>query len=172
MISHAVGFGAYDAPIKIYIANRPQLDDYPYMNELRGLAIGEIAHIAKNTSNHWRKVFNVYAKFLFDWYLLQERKNLPNTWQEYREQELFQAHSHEALLFSKPDFESSQNTFHIIAGKTYAANLNLPPLIWLDSYFAINEQYRLIVTPYADYRQLSNERIARLIELMKQFDLK
>ncbi|MET0357447.1 MAG: hypothetical protein ABW044_11760 [Cellvibrio sp.] len=167
MISHPVGFGVCNAPINIYIANRPQLDDYPYLNKLHGLAKGEIAHIAKNTRNHWRKVFNVYAKFLFDWYVRQGRKGLPDTWQEYRERELFQAHSQEALLFSHPDFESDHNTFHLVAGKTYAAHLNLPPLIWLDPYFAINETYRLIVTPYADYRQLSNERIARLIELMK-----
>lgn len=167
--SHPIGLGAYNAPIKIYIANRPQLDDYPNLNELRGLAIGEITHIAKNTSNHWRKVFNVYAKFLFDWYLLQERKKLPNTWQEYREQELFQTHSQEALLFSKPDFKTKEKAFHIIAGKTYAASLNLPSLIWLDAHFAINKEHRLIVTPYPDYRQLSNERITRLIELMREF---
>jgi hypothetical protein len=58
----------------------------------------------------------------------------------------------------------------LIAGKTYAASLKLPSLIWLDSDFAINKANRLVVTPYADYRQLSNERIARLIELMKQID--
>jgi hypothetical protein len=163
-----IGFGAYDAPIKIYIANRPQLDDYPKLIELRGLSIGEIAYIAKNTSNHWRKVFNVYAKFLFDWYLLQGRKDLSNRWQEYREQELFQLHSQEALLFSSPDFNQSNAEVRIIAGKTYAASLELPSLIWLDAHFAINKEHRLIVAPYPDYRQLSNERIARLIELMRK----
>lgn len=168
MILNAIGFGAYDAPIKIYIANRPQLDDYPHAKELRGLAAGEIAHIAKNTSNHWRKVFNVYAKFLFDWYLLQGRKDLPSTWQEYREQELFQVHSQEALLFSRPSFNADQKTIHIIAGKTYAADLKLLSLIWLDAYFAINKEHRLIVAPYPDYRQLSNGRIAHLIELMQE----
>ncbi len=166
MVTNSIGLGANNAPIKIYIANRPQLDDYPQLSELRGLVVGEITHIAKNTSNHWRKVFNVYAKFLFDWHLRQSRKDLPNTWQEYREQELFQTHSLEALLFSKPNFESTLKSFHLIAGKTYAANLNLPPLVWLDSHFAINETHKLIVTPYADYRQLSNERISHLIEIM------
>lgn len=170
MISRPVGFGAGHAPISIYIANRPQLDDYPQLNELRGLVAGEITHITKNTSNHWRKLFNVYAKLLFDWHLLQKRENLPGKWQEYRERELFQAHSQEALLFSPPDFESHPHRAHLVAGKTYAASLNLPPLVWLDSHFAINNAYRLIVTPYADYRQLSNERIARLIELMKSLN--
>ncbi len=166
--SHPIGVGAYDAPIKIYIANRPQLDDYPHLNDLHGLAIGEVSHITKNTSNHWRKVFNVYAKFLFDWYLLQGRKDLPSTWQEYREQELFQAHSQEALLFSSPVLDKPNTDIHIIAGKTYAASLKLPSLIWLDAYFAINKEHRLIVAPYPDYRQLSNLRIARLIKLMQE----
>ena len=168
MSLHTIGFGACNAAIKIYIANRPQLDDYPHFNELRGLALGEITHIAKNTSNHWRKVFNVYAKFLFDWHLLEGKKELANTWQEYREQELFQSHSQEALVFSTPDFKSVVNSFHIIAGKTYATRLDLPPLIWLDTHFAINKEHRLIVAPYPDYRLLSNERIKRLIELMRE----
>lgn len=168
MTLNAIGFGACDAPIKIYIANRPQLDDYPRTKELRGLAAGEIAHIAKNTSNHWRKVFNVYAKFLFDWHLLQGINDLPSTWQEYREQELFQAHSQEALLFSSPALDKPNADIHIIAGKTYAASLKLPSLIWLDAHFAINSEHRLIVAPYPDYRQLSNVRIARLIELMRE----
>lgn len=129
--------------------------------------MGELAHIVKHTSNHWRKVFNVYAKLLFDWYQSQSRKDLPNTWQAYRDLALFQPHSQEALLFSPPQFDRDEHSFHIIAGKTYAANLNLPPLIWLDAYFAINKEYRLIVSPYPDYRQLSNARIARLIELMR-----
>lgn len=168
LAAHTVGFGAIDSKINFYIANRPPVDDYPAMNELRGLAQGEIAHIVKHTSNHWRKAFNVYAKLLFDWYQLQQRKDLPCTWQEYRETELFQSHSQEALLFSAPQFDNSKVSIHIIAGKTYAANLNLPPLIWWDAYFAINKEHRLIVAPYPDYRQLSNERIARLIELMRE----
>lgn len=115
-----------------------------------------------------RKAFNVYAKLLFDWYQLQGRKNLPETWQAYRDLELFQSHSQEALLFSPPLFDKENSGIYIIAGKTYASSLNLPPLIWLDTHFAINKEYRLIVAPYPDYRQLSNERIARLIELMQE----
>lgn len=162
-----IGLGSHHSSIKFYIANRPPIDDYPVMDELRGLAMGELTHIVKNTSNHWRKVFNVYAKLLFDWYQLQQQKNLPDTWQAYRDLELFQAHSQEALLFSAPQFESDGNSIHIIAGKTYAAQLALPPLVWLDAYFAINKEQRVIVAPYPDYRQLSNERIACLLELMR-----
>lgn len=161
-----IGFGSKESCINFYIANRPPIDDYPMMNELRSLAIGELAHIVKHTSNHWRKAFNVYAKLLFDWYQLQGRKDLPDTWQAYRDLELFQSHSQEALLFSAPQLDKNNKAIHIIAGKTYAAYLNLPSLVWLDAYFAINKELRLIVAPYPDYRQLSNERIARLIEFM------
>lgn len=55
----AIGLGSTSSSIKFYIANRPPLDDYPQMNELRDLAMGELAHIVRHTSNHWRKVFNV-----------------------------------------------------------------------------------------------------------------
>lgn len=74
-----IGLGSHHSSIKFYIANRPPIDDYPVMDELRGLAMGELTHIVKHTSNHWRKVFNVYAKLLFDWYQLQPQKNLPDT---------------------------------------------------------------------------------------------
>lgn len=167
MKNNLIGLGSPNSTINFYIANRPPIDAYPAMNELRGLAMGELAHIVKYTNNHWRKAFNVYAKLLFDWHQLRGHQNLPDTWQAYRDFELFQSYSQEALLFSPPQFNSCNNGFHIIAGKTYAACLDLPPLAWLDSYFAINKEFRLIVAPYPDYRQLSNERIARLIELMK-----
>jgi hypothetical protein len=160
------GLGSAHSNINFYIANRPPIDDYPVMNELHGLAAGELAHIVKHTSNHWRKAFNVYAKLLFDWYQRQQRSDLPASWQEYRDLELFQPHSREALLFSAPALTNDANCIHIIAGKTYAANLALPPLVWLDAYFAVNKQHRIIVAPYPDYRQLSNARIARLIEII------
>jgi len=161
-----IGFGAEKGNVHFYIANRPPIDDYPMLQELRGLASGELTHIVKHTSNHWRKAFNVYAKLLFDWHTLQSRKDLPTSWQAYRDTELFQPHSQEALLFSPPQLELHSNCIHILAGKTYASHLHLPSLTWLDTYFAINKTARLIVAPYPDYRQLSNERIARLIELM------
>lgn len=163
---NAIGFGSSDSTIKIYIANRPPIDNYPKIDVLRGLAAGELSHIVKNTSNHWRKVFNVYAKFLFDWYSQQGGDDLPLNWQAYRDTQLFQSSSQEALLFSAPQINDDDHSFHIIAGKTYASNLSLPGLTWLDSHFAVNANLRIIVSPYPDYRQLTNERIARLISIM------
>ena len=94
-----IGLGSQTSAINFYIANRPPIDDYPAMNELRGLAVGELTHIVKHSSNHWRKAFNVYAKLLFDWHQLQGRKNLPETWQAFRDLELFQSHSQECTTF-------------------------------------------------------------------------
>lgn len=164
--SRPIGLGAADSCIRFYIANRPPLDDYPTLTHLKPLALGEMAHIASNTSNHWRKAFNVLAKFLHEWYRQQGRDDVPATWQAYRDGELLQRHSSEVLLFSKPDFSDAQVT-HIVLGKTYAATLQLPSLTWLDAYFAVNNEKRLIVSPYPDYRQLSNERIGRLITLVQ-----
>lgn len=165
-----VGLGSKYSIVNFYIANRPLIDDYPAMDELRGLAMGELAHIVKHTSNHWRKAFNVYAKLLFDWYALMQRQDLPASWQEYRDLGLFQSHSREALVFSAPVPDMRDGVVHVIAGKTYAARLDLPPLTWLDNYFAVNKEFRIIVAPYPDYRQLSNARIEYLIGLMQSFN--
>jgi hypothetical protein len=166
-----VGLGSEKPQIHFYIANRPMIDGYPSLDHLRPLVPGEIAYITKHTSNHWRKAFNVYAKLLFDWHLRKNHAGMRDSWQSYRDDGLFQAQTHEALLFSSPDLSKVVNNhFHIIAGKTYAGSLTLPSLVWLDAHFAINETHRLIVSPYPDYRQLSNMRIAQLIDIMCSFD--
>lgn len=162
-----IGFGNRDFTIAIYIANRPPIDDYPQQSDLRPLAAGELQHIVANSSNHWRKVFNVYAKFLHQ---LGGSDTLTYpSWQDYRNSQLLQPGCSEALLFSRPDLERN-NTVHIIAGKTYASELSLPSLQWLDAYFAINPQHKLIVSPYLDYRQLSNQRIDQLVTLVKSME--
>lgn len=176
------GFGSEDAELVIYLSNRPPLDDYPSLAHVKPLLPGELAHIVANTSNHWRKVFNVYAKFLeaLAWYEVVE----VGSWQKYRDTGLLQSGCREALLFSPPLFtqnapcnegrQDSQNPtagkhkISIVAGKTYAAQLALPTLTWLDAYFAINREYKVIVCPYLDYRQLSNERIDRLVGLVRE----
>ena len=166
MPSH-IGLGAADHRLAIYIANRPLNDHYPLLNYLQPLEQGELAHIVANNTNHWRKVFNVYAKFLQTFSWPEKTANSTTSWQEYREKHLLRGHSQEALLFGPPDL--SESKYHVVAGKTYAAELDLPPLTWLDAHFAVNEEARLVVTPYLDYRQLSNERIERLCAILKRF---
>ena len=56
---------------------------------------------------------------------------------------------------------------HIVMGKSFSERiLKGTALEWLDSDFAINRQRRIIVCPYFDYRQLSNIKIERLVELI------
>lgn len=155
------GLGDAAYRIAFCIANRPALDHYPSLQAIQPLAPGELAHIVANSSNHWRKLFSVYAKFL---YTLGRQPHWPARWQDYREGYLLQAGSGTALLFTPPALDGKR--VHIMAGKTWAASLELPPLHWLDAHFAINADNKLIVSPYLDYRQLSNERIERLARLV------
>ncbi|AJQ95944.1 hypothetical Protein YC6258_03908 [Gynuella sunshinyii YC6258] len=158
--------GSESFSVAMYIANRPGFGQYPELAKLKPLESGEIAYIVANTSNHWRKVFNVYAKFLS---VLRSRKNHSiQDWRSYRDDRLLQSHSTEALLFSPPEFGRS-GVVHIVAGKTYAADMGLESVEWLDSWFAVDVKKALIVCPYLDYRQLSDNRIERLADLVLKF---
>ena len=177
-----VGFGSTRFNIAIYIANRPHLEGYPSSTQLtpqlsphlspqlQPLLPGDIEYISQQTGNHWRKVFNVSAKFLFQ-LRTQETERSDNfsdsesSWQQFRDHSLYQQHSSEALLFSPPEFKD-RDTVHIVAGKTYARALKLENLVWLDDYFAVNEAACLVVCPYLDYRQLSNVRIETLVSIV------
>lgn len=173
-----VGLGARQADIAICIANRPMIDHYPEIDHLQLLAAGELQHIVANTSNHWRKVFNVFSKFLYQ--LADSRVGQFPDWQSYRDQQLLQSGSRESLLFSPPSVSFDRNAadsghpsgslgsrVYIIAGKTYAAQLQIRGLVWLDAFFAIHPVAPIVVSPYLDYRQLSNARIEQLVELVK-----
>ncbi len=163
----SVGFGHERSLVNVYVANRPPLLAYQQLTSLVPMQPSEIAYIVANSSNHWRKAFNVLAK------LMHALPVLPNTadsrWQTYRDTALLQATGNESLLFSAPRWREPAIVappVHIIAGKTYAASLDLPPLTWLDSYFAVNLSHQLVVAPYLDYRQLSNARIDQLAEIV------
>lgn len=185
-----IGLGGASPSLLMYIANRPVGARYESLETYEPILAGELQSIVANNSNHWRKAFNVYAKVLWqlDWSRksgLGDESSMPgaasvNSWQEYRDSHLLQAHSREAMLFSAPDFSKTQTskprnsqslnsaTVHWVVGKTYAAALALPALTWLDAHFAINREHRLIVSPYVDYRQLTNERIAQFADIYAQ----
>jgi hypothetical protein len=87
-----------------------------------------------------------------------------------REQRLRQAGSNTALIFTQVPALAAQDrsTTHIISGKSHAETLGLEAeLQWLDPHFAISKSRRIIVSPYFDYRQLPDQRIARLAELIR-----
>ena len=160
------GLGSQNAELVFYIKNRPPLAAYQSLCEVKPLQQGEIAHICHETGNHWRKIFNVYAKLLFE---LAPTKF--SNWQQLRDNSLLQANSAHCLLFSPPDFTSleASKKLHIILGKGYAEQLNLcDDSTWLSNDFAINEKLRVIICPYFDYRQLSNIKITQLAGLIHQ----
>lgn len=196
MLNLPAGLGNDNANIIFYIRNRPPLDTYQNLNSVKPLIPGEISHICQETGNHWRKIFNVYAKLLFEL-----SANKFSSWQQLRDEQLLQAQSQHCLLFSAPNLTSSltpsfttntapyqhktsnsqtahtsdfttampEEKLHIVLGKGYAQELNLcSESTWLSDDFAINSEIGLIICPYFDYRQLSNVKITQLAGLIKQ----
>jgi hypothetical protein len=163
--------------IKVYLANRPPLAEYLNTEVIFHLRAGEIKRIARETGNHWRKIFNVYAKLV---YCFAEISYLPlfqqyPSWQDYRDQSLLQQGSNtelhldrSALCLESSKSVNSENTVHIIMGKLFSERLLADISVeWLDNDFAINRQHSIIVCPYFDYRQLSNIKIERLAKLVR-----
>lgn len=170
--------GDPNARLKVYIGNVPTFNWLPTMQKdaVLPLISGEVKAIGDHCGNGWRKVFNVYAKLVF----AMGRKHFRfqcnfKSWQEYREGELLQDHSSTLLCFMPPTFDSYKNVeginhqpLHFIMGRGYAKSLNLPSSVrWLNNEFAIDEQHRLLVCPYFDYRQLSNQKILFLAETIQ-----
>ncbi|MGK0247710.1 MAG: hypothetical protein ACI910_000437 [Oleispira sp.] len=172
--------------IKVYLANRPPLAEYLNTKVIDQLPVGEVKRIATETGNHWRKIFNVYAKLV---YCLAEKTANPllkqyPSWQAYREQSLLQQGSETELHLEGSFVDSSatsselnrvsenNSAIHIIMGKAFSERLlaDVPGkcgrVEWLDKDFAINRPLKIIVCPYFDYRQLSNIKIDRLAELI------
>lgn len=175
-----IGLGDDSASIKVYIANRPPLLEYEELEWMKPMTGGEIKRIADQTGNHWRKVFNVYAKFVceLDSKLKQFETADFSTWQEYRDQRLLQTHSNLALMFSPPVLGDNE-TIPIVMGKGYFKDLGFEPddiegMSWEGSMnadgsegdFAIWPEKKLIMCPYFDYRQLSNIKIEKLVGLV------
>ncbi|MGS2721564.1 DUF6942 family protein [Paraglaciecola aestuariivivens] len=165
------GLGDAKALCKVYIANTPNMPCYQKLTEVQALVEGDIQAIGLACGNGWRKVFNVYAKLLY-------ALNRPNfvslshyqNWQQFRDQALLQAGSNTSLLFSAPESDhltAKGREVHIVMGKGYANSLALhSDITWIDNYFAINPEKRLIVCPYFDYRQLSNAKIIQLVTII------
>lgn len=168
----SVGLGDMDASFRIYMGNIPKYRDLPHLQGVRALQDSEVKQIGDACGNGWRKVFNVYAKLVFALKLKlhNEMRGYAN-WQQWRNECLLQAHSNSALLFSKPDLDTIElHQIHIVMGKAWAKSCGLEGKVeWLNSDFAIHPQLPLIVCPYFDYRQLSNQKILFLSEIIAKY---
>ena len=168
----AAGFGDATAAVRVYIARRPPMAEYAGLREVKPLLTGEINLINSACGNGWRKVFNVYSKLLFELDTKQfAYSRQAGSWQQYRDQHLLQAGSDTALLFSIPGLNPETSDIHIIAGRSHARMLLdsglKAQLNWLNQEFAIDKFNRLLVCPYFDYRQLNNQKLAYLAQLIK-----
>ncbi|MEO2279844.1 DUF6942 family protein [Pseudoalteromonas pernae] len=172
-MTHEVGFGDSQAAIRVYVKNRPNLIQFHQLDRLVALNKQAIEQINAEAGNGWRKVFNVYAKWLFALRPQYIDFSDIRSWQSLRDDVLLTLGSKTALLFSKPDF--TMPALHVIAGRQYAKELAEDDsvginLIWLDDEFAIDTHKNLVVCPYFDYRQLSNIKIDRLCTLIKDME--
>jgi len=156
--------------IKVYLENRPPLAEYLDVDVINHLPVGEIKRIADETGNHWRKIFNVYAKLIYCFAEMTHDSLLLkySSWQEYRDQALLQWGSDTELCFEHLLIERSPlSAIHIVMGKSFSERiLEGTTIEWLDKDFAINREQSIIVCPYFDYRQLSNIKIQTLAELI------
>jgi len=163
-----IGLGNANASLSVYIENTPPLEQYQTLSICRPMQNNEIASIARETGNHWRKIFNVYAKIIFE---LTSTKY--KDWQTFREEELLQIHSQQNLLFNLSHRTILQNIqptrISIIMGKTYATKLGFAETCqWLTTEFAVDKEKNLIICPYFDYRQLSNVKVTYLCQLINR----
>ena len=160
--------GESNASICVYIGNRPNFDFEIHDYDSHLLSQGEIQAVGKACGNGWRKVFNVYAKWLYACpEMLYPQAQQFSNWQQFRDQLLLQKDSSTALIFEPPTF-SDNKKLHLIMGRTYAKTLVLPStLVWINEEFGLDIANNLVICPYFDYRQLSDRKIAFLIHLIK-----
>jgi hypothetical protein len=167
-----IGLGDQNASFRVYVENRPKMPQYQQLFDCEAMQKGDIDLIYQHCGNGWRKLFNVYAKLLC--VLDPTRFPFPtqaSSWQQYRDQFLLQKASDTALLFDIPQLKPADTTIHLIAGRTHAKQLIERGLAcqlhWLNEEFAIDPNNKVLVTPYFDYRQLSNEKIEFSVQLIK-----
>ncbi|ARU58228.1 hypothetical protein OLMES_4212 [Oleiphilus messinensis] len=79
-------------------------------------------------------------------------------------------------MFSAPTIKTfncaeSNQAVRLITGRTWAESLGLGiSFEQLTPEFWVNDDHRVIVCPYFDYRQLSDIKIMYLVKLLKRFN--
>lgn len=161
-----IGIGSENCTIALYIGKIPPLKEYLALGRMVPAYANDLSRIGLEAGNHWRKILNIYAKLGFS-LNTQGYK----TWQLYRDQFLLSKNSQQALLFNTELVNSFGGYISLVCGKAYSNQLlkNQVSLTWLDDEFAVNVTNKVIVTPYFDYRQLSNIKIEQLVNLIRDY---
>jgi hypothetical protein len=158
-----IGIGDKSYKLAVYISNRPPLKEYQFLDTLMPAEEGELARIGHEAGNHWRKIINIYAKLGFS--LSPEGYS---SWQNYRDLFLLSKHSKQALVFDDYSENPQADCIKIICGKTYAATIiDNGTFVSIDDDFSIDKSKKIIVSPYFDYRQLSNLKLETLVALVQ-----
>lgn len=157
--------GEDNAALTVWIANEPTWPTGSFPAQPPTLQSQELAQILNLNSNHWRKVFNVYAKLL---YALQP-DCFPD-WQTVRDQALLQRNHQHALAMAAKDINDVKTDgLVLIPGKQYADSLGLlGPSVELQSGVYRHPELNILMTPYFDYRALSNMKISALAGLIQE----
>ena len=169
-----IGVGSSSPRIVLHIANRPPVDGFEVFsgdNQInRPLQVSEAASIIQQTGNHWRKVFSILAKISFALF-----DTSCKTWQEYRDTKLLTEQGFEYLCFSPLKQTHSQVSsikhpiISIVCGFSYAqTQLDFDTLVAHERFEKLkwSEQYSCLVTPYFDWRQLNNEMLDVVINIV------
>ncbi len=163
------GVGDEASPFRVYMGNVPDYADFAELDRVRPLNPGDVAAIGNHCGNGWRKVFNVYAKLV---YALKHSLHFAQEeyvdWQQWRDRQLLQKGSNSALLFSPLELAHLDSShIHIVMGRTWAKECGLTEgFNWLNHEFAVHTDLPVVICPYFDYRQLSNQKIVFLCELL------
>ncbi|MCG8391876.1 MAG: hypothetical protein MI745_02230 [Pseudomonadales bacterium] len=145
MISKADYLGSPDPDIILYLPHRP--------NGMAGLsARPDAAALVALNSNHWRKIVNLLAKIACP---------VGGDWRRFRDESLFDT---TALCFA-PELVR-HGGWHWIAGKEnrqrFAGLGHQAQPLNGDARVALDSAQRLLLTPYPDYRQLSNALVEQV----------
>ncbi|WP_226662121.1 DUF6942 family protein [Microbulbifer aggregans] len=128
----------------LYLPHRPN-----GLEEL--LQIPDAGMLMDNNSNHWRKIVTLLAKVA----------SPTAEWRGFRDRELFQR---TALCFAPRLMDIS--AWHWIGGKDNLERFNIdglnPVPLQGTPTVAIDSKRQILLTPYPDYRQLSNATVSQI----------
>lgn len=157
--------GPTSAPIHVFVEHAPNWPE-SLSSDQNYLADGELQQIVECNTNHWRKIFNIAAKLCFE---LNSTEHA--NWQALRDSELFQMDSTMCMHLSASPTDIAELTrekIGIITGKTFAEALGYFQYTseLANGFYKVHQQ-PIWITPYFDYRQLSNAKLTELANLLK-----
>ncbi|WP_160153869.1 hypothetical protein [Microbulbifer sp. ALW1] len=145
---HTNYLGSPEPSLILYLPHRPE-----GLDEL--INAPDAQRLMANNSNHWRKIVTLLAKVA----------SPHEEWRSFRDDVLFE---HTALCFSVRLQEL--DAWHWIGGKDNLQRfsidgLNAKPLRAAPDV-ALDPEKQILLTPYPDYRQLSNATVTEIREAL------